>query len=215
MEMNGLPRGPVRVLYTNWNEYANAWPATQTCSVLNGGLMMRHCRICSNSVHAKHSVALFSNDAVKDRIPERLSRIIDLPVTEADRLPNYLCRPCIRRFKAAESFRCLAQRSAYEKESSLTNPSSGSHTILPTSTTVSDDMTLPVCAAATEVQGEPPNAAQASRKRTKNTSSIDASPHTIQARPTAKRMSTLQRKRLSFSSENEGNFINKQYKHSN
>ena len=66
-------------------------------------------------------------------------------------------------------------------------------------------MTLLVCADVAEVQGEPPNAAQANQKRTTNTSSIDASPHAMQARLTAKCMSALQRKRLSFSSENKGN----------
>ena len=55
-------------------------------------MMMRNCQICSNLVNAKHSVTLFTKDAVKDRIPEHLTRVIDLPVTETDNLADPAAR---------------------------------------------------------------------------------------------------------------------------
>ena len=60
-------------------------------------VMMCSCRICSNVVDAKHSLALFSRDAVKDGFPDRVSTVINLPVTENDGLPKHMCRPCNRR----------------------------------------------------------------------------------------------------------------------
>ena len=143
-------------------------------------MMMRSCRICSKVVEAKHSLALFSQDAVKDGFPDRLSRVINLPVRENDGLPKHICRPCNRRLTAAESFIHLA-RSSYEKEEFWSDNTSSSNTV------------------TVEGSGLP----DVNRKRPKNTSSsIDASPHTVQARPAAKRV-PLQRRRLSFS-HNEG-----------
>ena len=145
-------------------------------------VMMRSCRICSHVIDTKHAQALFSRDAVKDGFPDRISTIINLPVTENDGLPKHMCRPCNRRLTAAESFIHLA-RSSYEKQGFWSGKTSSSNTV------------------TVEGSGLP----DVNRKRPKNTSSsIDASPHTVQARPAAKRV-TLQRRRLSFS-QNEGTF---------
>ena len=88
------------------------------------------------------------------------SVVIDLPVSSEDGLSPHLCRPCMRKFQSAETFRSMA-KSSYEKQgySRPTPPlhSPGGHGY---------------------------------KKRTKDTSGFEASPHTAQARSPAKR-STL------------------------
>ena len=132
--------------------------------------MLRSCRLCSSTVNAKHSVALFSSDS---SFPNQLSSIIDLPVVASDGLSHYICRPCNRKFLAAECFRSTAKTS-YEKEGfqvpGLVSP-----------------------------QNSPKRPLDASRKRTKDTGGIDTSPCTSQCRPLAKRSTTgVPGKRLAF-----------------
>ena len=118
------------------------------------------CRFCGNTVLPKLSVALFTKDGLDRDLPGRISSVVDLPVSIEDGLSPYLCRPCMRKFQAAEKFRSIA-KSSYEKQG-YNKPAPPLHS--------------PV------VHG--------SRKRTKDTSGLEASPHTAQARPLAKR-STL------------------------
>ena len=108
----------------------------------------------------KLSIALFTKDGHDRDLPGGISSVVDLPVSREDGLFPYLCRPCMRKFQAAEKFRSIA-RSSYEKQG-YNKPAPSLHS--------------PV------VYG--------SRKRTKDTSGLEASPHTAQARPLAKR-STL------------------------
>ena len=117
----------------------------------------------------KLSIALFTKDGLDKDLPGMISRVVDLPVSREDGLSPYLCRPCMRKFQAAETFRSMA-KSSYEKQG-YNKPAPPLHS--------------PV------VYGY--------RKRTKDTSGFEASPHTTQARPLAKR-STLAvgGKRLAF-----------------
>ena len=47
--------------------------------------------VCSSTMDAKHSVAIFSTDS---SFPNRFSSIIGLPVVAGDGLSQYFCRPC-------------------------------------------------------------------------------------------------------------------------
>ena len=123
--------------------------------------MQKVCRLCCNVVTSTHCLALFSKESLQKNLPGRLSKLLELPVSSSDGLSAYLCRSCVNKFHTAESkldsLRTLA-RAGYEK---------GGHnrSVLPSS-------------SVTE---------QAAKKRTKDTSGVDASPHTVQARPLAKR----------------------------
>ena len=117
------------------------------------------CRFCGNTVLPTLSVALFSKDGLDKDLPGRISRVVDLPVSREDGLPSYLCRPCMRKFQTAETFRSFA-KSSYEKQSY-------------------NKSAPPLCS--------PDPVVRCSRKRTKDTSGFEASPHTAQVRPQAKR----------------------------
>ena len=66
------------------------------------------CWFCGNTVLPKLSIALFTKDGL-DR--GRISSVVDLPVSRDDGLSPYLCRPCMRKFQAAEKFRSIAKSS--------------------------------------------------------------------------------------------------------
>ena len=118
------------------------------------------CRFCGNVVLPTLSVALFSKDGLDKGLPGRISRVVDLPVSSEDGLSPHLCRPCMRKFQSAETFRSMA-KSSYEKQGYI-RPAPPLHS----------------------------PRGHGSRKRTKDTSGFEASPHTAKARPLAKR-STL------------------------
>ena len=71
------------------------------------------CRLCCSEVVSKHSVALFSKDAVKADLAGRFSSLAQVPVSEDDSHSKYLCRTCKNRFTALEaklqSFRSMAK----------------------------------------------------------------------------------------------------------
>ena len=50
--------------------------------------------VCSSTMDAKHSVAIFSS------FPNRISSIIDLPVVAGVGISQYICRPCNKKFLA-------------------------------------------------------------------------------------------------------------------
>ena len=77
--------------------------------------MQKHsCRLCSSAVAPVVPVAQFFRESQGADIPGRLSRVLDLPMTERDGLSKCICKPCKRKFLAAESFRAMA-KSAYDK----------------------------------------------------------------------------------------------------
>ena len=120
------------------------------------------CRICSRSVISKHSVALFSRFqfSLFSGVAERLSRVINSPVVAISGHSEYICRPCNRKFLAAEAFIVLA-KSSNEKQQ-LPSITSGHLSAVVTGTTTP-------------------------RKRAKDTSGAGASPHTQVCRPAPKR----------------------------
>ena len=136
------------------------------------------CRICCSFVSSTHCIALFSKDSKTSGLAERLSRVTDVPVVPKDGLSQHICRPCNRKFQAAESLRALA-RASYEK-SRASRPLTG-------------------------VTGSPKSSrVMAPRKRSKDTSGVGVSPHTHQARPTAKRQTVgASGRRLCFPVQDE------------
>ena len=135
------------------------------------------CRICSRSVISKHSVALFSRSGVA----ERLSRVINSPVVAISGHSEYICRPCNRKFLAAEAFIVLA-KSSNEKQQ-LPSITSGHPSAVVTGTTTP-------------------------RKRAKDTSGAGASPHTQVCRPAPKRQTVAgYGRRLNFCIEDDGMVI--------
>ena len=73
------------------------------------------CRFCGNTVLPTLSVALFTKDGFDKDLPGRISRVVDLPVSKEDGLSPYLCRPCMRKFRTAETFGSMA-KSSYDKQ---------------------------------------------------------------------------------------------------
>ena len=137
---------------------------------------MNVCRFCGSTVLPKLCVGLFSKEGLEKDLPGRVSRVVDLPVSREDGLSPHSCMPCMRKFQAAEAFRSLA-RSSYEKRGySQAPPPHPVHT----------------------------PGAHGSRKRTKSTSGFEASPHTLQATPSAKHSTiAVAGRRLAFTpSEN-------------
>ena len=105
-----------------------------------------------------------------------LSKVLDLPVSSSDGLSPYLCRSCMNKFYTVqsklESLRTLA-KVGYEKSGQFRS-------------------VVPACSSVSTVQP--------SKKRTKDTSGVDASPHTLKARPLAKRVTLgVPGRRLAFS----------------
>ena len=99
----------------------------------------------------------------------------DVPdrLSSSDGLSSYLCRSCVNKFHTVElkleSLRSLA-KAGYEKGGQCIS-------VLP-------------CSMVTM---------QSTKKRTKDTSGVDASPHTVQARPLAKRFTVgVHERRLAF-----------------
>ena len=105
-----------------------------------------------------HCVALFS---LNSGLAERLSKVADVPVAPDDGLTKFICGICNRKLLSAESFIRTAKAS-YEKNKAS-----------------------PSGSATGDTMG---SQAQMTRKRTKDTSGPEASPHTSQCRPVAKRL---------------------------
>ena len=72
------------------------------------------CRVCSSFMSSTHCIAVFFRDSMRSGLAERLSVVLDVPVTPNDGLSKYICRPCNRKFLAAESLRVLA-KATYNK----------------------------------------------------------------------------------------------------
>ena len=78
-------------------------------------IQIHSCRLYCNTVAPRHSVALFSIDSVRAGTQGWLSSILDLSVNNDDSLSQRICRPCYRKFIAAESFRSTA-RISYKRK---------------------------------------------------------------------------------------------------
>lgn len=127
------------------------------------------CRFCGNTVLPTLSVGLFTQDGLDKDLPGRISRVIELPVSSEDGLSPHLCRPCMRKFQSAETFRSMA-KSSYEKQG-YSGPAPPLHS----------------------------PRGHGYKKRMKDTSGFEASPHTAQARPPAKRSTlVVSGRRLAF-----------------
>ncbi|KAL5517815.1 hypothetical protein EMCRGX_G003436 [Ephydatia muelleri] len=94
-------------------------------------------------------------------LAERLSKVADVPVAPDDGLTKFICGICNRKLLSAESFIRTAKASYAKNKAS------------PSGSGTSDTMG---------------SQAQITRKRTKDTSGPEASPHTSQCRPVAKRL---------------------------
>eukprot|EP00731_Ephydatia_muelleri_P019665 Em0012g490a len=94
-------------------------------------------------------------------LAERLSKVADVPVAPDDSLTKFICGICNRKLLSAESFIRTAKASYAKNKAS------------PSGSGTSDTMG---------------SQAQITRKRTKDTSGPEASPHTNQCRPVAKRL---------------------------
>ncbi len=143
-------------------------------------LLMASCRFCTTSLDVKKRCSLFSKDAVVQKLPDRFSSFVQLPVSETDGLSLYCCRKCLgtlhRVEKTTEEMRSLA-KSSYSNASRFSSVTSS------------------------------PTAREHSRKRVKDTSGHGASPHTTQARPAAKRALGNLGRRLTFSSLGKVKYI--------
>ena len=116
---------------------------------------------------------LFSNKAVQEDLPGRLSSVLGLPVNHTDGLSKLICVSCVKKLRSSEAFRSPASHS-YLKQ--------GFNQQVPPLT----------------VAGSSP-VRQGVRKRSKDTSGTDASPFTVQSRPSAKKSTiSVGRKRLAF-----------------
>ena len=74
------------------------------------------CRLCQSSSPSDTAVSLFSQTAAQQRLPGRITDLLEVPVARADGLPGHICRKCKRKLerleKAAEeleSFRSEAK----------------------------------------------------------------------------------------------------------
>ena len=74
----------------------------------------RTCRICSNTLTRKHSIALFSRHSLASGFADRLSRVADVSVAADDGQSRFICRSCKQKFLSAESFRTTAKEN-YQK----------------------------------------------------------------------------------------------------
>ena len=127
----------------------------------------RVCRLCCSSSSSTRCSALFSKEAIQRDLPGRLSNLLQLPVSDSDGLSSYLCRTCMSKFTTVESklesFRSMA-KAGYEKGR--------------------QESQVPISSFC---GSNPPLASTAARKRTKDTSGLEASPHTARLGQLAKR----------------------------
>ena len=77
---------------------------------------MAACRFCGALLDEKHRSGLFITIALEKDLPERFSRLLQLPVSRDDGLSVYCCRKCVRRLnsveKTVEEMKSLADSSS-------------------------------------------------------------------------------------------------------
>ena len=64
---------------------------------------MAKCRICSSVVGHSHCIALFSGDSVKCNLVSRMTKLLEVPISQEDKLSNYVCRSRKGRFLTLEN----------------------------------------------------------------------------------------------------------------
>ena len=73
------------------------------------------CQICSSVVERLHCVSLFSPEMTKCNLASRMSRLLEVPISQEDPLLHYACRSCKGKFismeSKLESLRTLAKSS--------------------------------------------------------------------------------------------------------
>ena len=60
------------------------------------------CRLCNSSSPRDCILSLFSQTAMKQRLPGRITDLLDVPVSPKDGLPGYICRKCKRKLERLE-----------------------------------------------------------------------------------------------------------------
>ena len=121
---------------------------------------------------------------MEKNLPDRFSRLVQLPVSRNDGLYMCYCRRGVGKLNTVEK--------VTEEMKSLARTSYG---LPPTSTASSSTGRLP----SVTVLGGSPTSRTGSWKRVKDTSGEEASPHTVQARPVTKRALGAQGRRLIYS----------------
>ena len=64
---------------------------------------MAKCRLCSSVVERSHCIALYSADSVKCNLASRMTKLLEVPISQEDKLSNLVCRSCKGRFLTVES----------------------------------------------------------------------------------------------------------------
>ena len=89
---------------------------------------MAKCRICSAVVERSHCISLFSADSVKCNLAIRMTKLLEIPISQEDKLSNFVCRSCKARFLTVEnkldSMRTLAKSSYQAYYPPVEQPSS-------------------------------------------------------------------------------------------
>jgi len=80
------------------------------------------CRLCRASIASGSDVCLFSQTAVRQNLPGRITDLLDVPIAAKDGLPQHICNKCKRKLERLE-------KAAEELEDFRTQASSN-HTIL-------------------------------------------------------------------------------------
>ncbi len=60
------------------------------------------CRLCRATIPTKHSISLFSPGGVQQRLPTRITDLLDVSVASNDGLPGHICVKCKRRLESLE-----------------------------------------------------------------------------------------------------------------
>ena len=60
------------------------------------------CRLCQSSSPSDTAVNLFSQTAAEQRLPDRITDLLDVPVARADGLPGHICCKCKRKLEHLE-----------------------------------------------------------------------------------------------------------------
>ena len=72
------------------------------------------CRLCRATVLTNRSISLLSHGGVQQRLPTRITCLLDVNVVSGDGLLRYICERCKRRFEALE--KAVADLEAFRKQ---------------------------------------------------------------------------------------------------
>ena len=135
-------------------------------------LELVECRFCLGKVQYKHCTGIFTPLSIRNRLPEILSSIFDLPVAHSSQYSPYICQTCRNRANSVhaklQALRLMGQKNYQAKiEPSFTS-----------------------------------NVAKQGQKRPKDTSGGPSiSPDTLKSQPHAKKLRPGLGKRLDFRGE--------------